>query len=176
MEREIARGRGSGVCDFGPNVEQVGGSADAKSRVCGHRRLEHGSEGCVTNNAGLRHREKDSDEPVKAPQRGPERRRIAFGDTCTVFDGSLWARMPRREAASRFQSSQKALGVGTEMERACGIMNEPLSRAVLAPDEDADIRVDKVLALRRQLGEGTYDIEERLDVIIERIIEDLGTV
>jgi hypothetical protein len=44
----------------------------------------------------------------------------------------------------------------------------------LAGDETAEIRVDKILDIRRQLGEGTYSIAERLDVVIERIIRDLS--
>ncbi len=49
-----------------------------------------------------------------------------------------------------------------------------LDSAVLLEDEPADIRVDKVLEIRRQLGEGTYSIEDRLDVVIDRIIADLS--
>ncbi len=49
-----------------------------------------------------------------------------------------------------------------------------LDSAVLLEDEPADIRVDKVLEIRRQLGEGTYSIEDRLDVVIGRIIADLS--
>jgi hypothetical protein len=37
-----------------------------------------------------------------------------------------------------------------------------------------EIRVDKVLDIRRQLGEGTYSIAERLDIVVERIIRDLA--
>ncbi len=62
------------------------------------------------------------------------------------------------------------------MEQLCGIGNTRLSAAALAPDEHPDIRVDKVLEIRRQLGEGTYSIEDRLDVVVDRILEDLGTV
>jgi hypothetical protein len=54
-----------------------------------------------------------------------------------------------------------------------GIRSRGSSSAGLAEDEPLDIRVDKVLEIRRQLGEGTYSIEERLDTVIERIIADL---
>jgi hypothetical protein len=60
------------------------------------------------------------------------------------------------------------------MERSCGIMNSRPSAAARAQGERPDIRVDKVLEIRRQLGEGTYRIEDRLDVVVERIMEDLG--
>ena len=41
---------------------------------------------------------------------------------------------------------------------------------------ESEIRVEKVLDIRRQLGEGTYSIADRLEVVIERIIEDLRDV
>ncbi len=62
------------------------------------------------------------------------------------------------------------------MERAYGITNARPCAAALAPDEPSDVRVDKILEIRRQLSEGTYSIEDRLDVVVERIIEDLKTV
>jgi len=45
--------------------------------------------------------------------------------------------------------------------------------AILTEDEHPEIRVDKVLEIRRQLGEGTYSIADRLDVVVEKIIEEL---
>jgi hypothetical protein len=62
------------------------------------------------------------------------------------------------------------------MIRSCCTKNTEPDSTVLVDDETTDIRVDKILEIRRQLGEGTYSIEERLDVVVERIIEDLGTV
>jgi hypothetical protein len=44
------------------------------------------------------------------------------------------------------------------------------------PADDEQIRVDRVLEIRRQLGEGTYSIADRLDVVVERIMEDLREV
>jgi hypothetical protein len=52
--------------------------------------------------------------------------------------------------------------------------NLSLGAAALAGDETPEIRVDKVLEIRRQLGEGTYSIAERLDFVVERIIRDLS--
>jgi hypothetical protein len=40
-------------------------------------------------------------------------------------------------------------------------------------DEVQEIRVDKILAIRRQLGEGRYCIADRLDVVVDRILEDI---
>jgi hypothetical protein len=36
-----------------------------------------------------------------------------------------------------------------------------------------EIRIDKILDIRRQLQEGTYSVAERLDVVIARIIDEL---
>jgi hypothetical protein len=44
---------------------------------------------------------------------------------------------------------------------------------VLAVDDEPEIRVEKVLDIRRQLGEGRYSIADRLDAVIDRIIEEL---
>lgn len=57
---------------------------------------------------------------------------------------------------------------------ACDTENLSPSAVALAGDETPEIRVDKVLDIRRQLGEGTYSITERLDVVVERIIRDLA--
>jgi anti-sigma28 factor (negative regulator of flagellin synthesis) len=59
------------------------------------------------------------------------------------------------------------------MEAACGRTNARRPAAALGPDKLPEIRVDKVLEIRRQLGEGTYSIEDRLDVVVDKIIEDL---
>ncbi len=60
------------------------------------------------------------------------------------------------------------------MTRSCCTKNTGPDCAVLMEDEATDIRVDKILEIRRQLGEGTYSIEDRLDVVVERIIADLS--
>jgi hypothetical protein len=57
---------------------------------------------------------------------------------------------------------------------ACDMEDLNPGAAALARDGTSEIRVDKVLGIRRQLGEGTYSIAERLDVVVERIIRDLS--
>jgi hypothetical protein len=57
---------------------------------------------------------------------------------------------------------------------ACDTENLSRGAVALARNELLDIRIDKVLDIRRQLGEGTYSIAERLDVVVERIIQDLS--
>ena len=34
-------------------------------------------------------------------------------------------------------------------------------------------RVAKILDVKRQLGEGCYDIEEKLGIVVDRLLEDL---
>ena len=60
------------------------------------------------------------------------------------------------------------------MERLCRSASAGSAAAVLADDEQPEVRVDKVLEIRRQLGEGTYSIADRLDVVVERILADLS--
>jgi len=38
-----------------------------------------------------------------------------------------------------------------------------------------EIRREKVLNLRREITEGRYDLAERLDVALDRVLEDLTT-
>ena len=52
-------------------------------------------------------------------------------------------------------------------------VERPESAATVLTDEQPEIRVDKVLEIRRQLREGKYSIAERLDVVVDRIIKDL---
>lgn len=43
----------------------------------------------------------------------------------------------------------------------------------LASDKTPEIRVEKILEVRRHLGEGTYSIADRLDLVVERILRHL---
>ena len=38
-----------------------------------------------------------------------------------------------------------------------------------------EVRREKVLSVRRQLTEGKYDLNERLDVVLDKVLEDLIT-
>ncbi len=53
-------------------------------------------------------------------------------------------------------------------EHACGGV------AVLVADEPEEIRVDKVLAIRRELGEGRYRIADRLDTVVDKLLDLFG--
>jgi hypothetical protein len=41
-------------------------------------------------------------------------------------------------------------------------------------DEEPEIRVEKILDIRRQLGEGRYSLEDRLDIVIDRILAEFA--
>ncbi|MBN2133249.1 MAG: hypothetical protein JW741_27365 [Sedimentisphaerales bacterium] len=45
--------------------------------------------------------------------------------------------------------------------------------AVLIGEERPEVRIDKILDIRRQLGEGRYSITERLDVVVDRLLDVL---
>jgi hypothetical protein len=40
-------------------------------------------------------------------------------------------------------------------------------------NDEPDVRLDKILDIRRQLGEGRYNIKTRLDFVIGRILAEL---
>ena len=39
--------------------------------------------------------------------------------------------------------------------------------------DKSEIRVEKILSVRRQLGEGRYYVADTLDVVVDRILEEL---
>jgi anti-sigma28 factor (negative regulator of flagellin synthesis) len=55
---------------------------------------------------------------------------------------------------------------------ACSDIHEACSPAAVAGQEPS-FRVEKVLDIKRQLAEGRYDIAEKLDVVVDRLLEDL---
>jgi hypothetical protein len=51
-------------------------------------------------------------------------------------------------------------------------------RSITAPamhllDTLAPSRRDKVLLVRRQIAEGTYDLDQRMDAVLDRLLQDL---
>lgn len=38
---------------------------------------------------------------------------------------------------------------------------------------EQEIRIDKILSVRRQLGEGRYYVYEKLDIVVDRFLEEL---
>jgi anti-sigma28 factor (negative regulator of flagellin synthesis) len=60
-----------------------------------------------------------------------------------------------------------------------GLMDRILENINATPQEEVwnkdappvDIRRDKVLDIRRRIAEGTYEVADRLDSVIERVLE-----
>ncbi len=49
----------------------------------------------------------------------------------------------------------------------------PAGEAATTRQRPPQFRVRKILDVKRQLGEGRYDLEEKLDVVAGRLLEDL---
>lgn len=53
------------------------------------------------------------------------------------------------------------------------IHNTPIGQVLKKIASLPEIRREKVLTLRRQITEGRYDLAERLDLALDRVLEDL---
>ena len=58
------------------------------------------------------------------------------------------------------------------MDSAMCIENQTGGSAAVGQQEP-QFRVEKVLDIKRQLAEGRYEIEEKLDIVVDRLLEDL---
>jgi hypothetical protein len=75
-------------------------------------------------------------------------------------------------------SMDKDLGVEQDlvMERILeNIHNTPIGQVLKKIASLPGVRKEKVLGVRQQLTEGKYDLSERLDVALEKVLEDLET-
>lgn len=59
------------------------------------------------------------------------------------------------------------------MNSIASVDNLELGHVVAAAQHAPEIRVERVLMIRRQLGEGRYRVAEKLNVVVDRILEDL---
>ena len=83
-------------------------------------------------------------------------------------------REPARVAARGVEAEQNSDGIVMNLSSSsCPAKLRP-DLMIPTEEEQPEVRVEKVLEIRRQLGEGTYSITDRLDAVIERIINDLG--
>jgi len=55
------------------------------------------------------------------------------------------------------------------------IHNTPIGQVLKKIASLPGVRKEKVLDVRQQLTEGNYDLSERLDVALEKVLEDLET-
>ncbi len=53
------------------------------------------------------------------------------------------------------------------------IHTTPIGQVLKRIGELPEIRKGKVMSLRRRLDEGRYDVEDRLDAVLDRVLEDL---
>ena len=91
--------------------------------------------------------------------------------------------MPNADANRRFQDGdERAATVGENL--ACdkdlvmeqileNINTTPIGQVLKAIASLPEVRREKVLKVRRQLTEGKYDLNERLDVALDRVLEEL---
>ena len=73
------------------------------------------------------------------------------------------------EAAQAATASAPQQGVG-EVHDAVTLSTE----AVRAAESGADIRMDKVAALRAAIADGSYETPEKLDIALDRLLERLA--
>ena len=76
------------------------------------------------------------------------------------------------------ESIDKDLGADQDlvMERILeNIHNTPIGQVLKKIASLPGVRKEKVLGVRQQLTEGKYDLSERLDVALEKVLEDLET-
>ena len=55
------------------------------------------------------------------------------------------------------------------------IHTTPIGQVLKRIGDLPDVRQSKVLNVRRRLDEGDYDVDDRLDAAIDRVLEDLTT-
>ena len=53
------------------------------------------------------------------------------------------------------------------------IHTTPIGQVLKRIGELPEIRRGKVMTLRRRLDEGSYDVDDRLDAVLDRVLEDL---
>lgn len=93
--------------------------------------------------------------------------------------------MPTFDLNNRFQTQKHQSGNGLEglapnadlmMEQILeNIHATPIGQVLRRIASLPEVRQEKILNVRRQLTEGRYDLNERLDLAIEKVLENLST-
>jgi hypothetical protein len=93
--------------------------------------------------------------------------------------------MPDFDSSSRFESQKRRTSRSEEslaadddliMEQILeNITTTPIGQVLRKIASLPEVRQEKVLDVRRQLTEGKYDLNERLDVALDRFLEHLTT-
>jgi hypothetical protein len=93
--------------------------------------------------------------------------------------------MPSFDSKSRFEDQNRQLNSANEnlvaeqdllMEQILENINTtPIGQVLKKIASLPEVRKEKVLDLRQQLSKGKYRLNERLDVALDRVLEDLTT-
>jgi hypothetical protein len=91
--------------------------------------------------------------------------------------------MPEFDYKSKFDNENRQMGPAVEgltadtdlvMEQILDNINTtPIGQVLRKIASLPEVRKDKVLDVRRQLTEGKYDLDERLDVALDKVLEYL---
>ena len=88
--------------------------------------------------------------------------------------------MPKFDCDSRFEGQNRQMDAASDkdliMEQILeNIHTTPIGQMLKKIASLPEVRREKILDVRRQLTEGKYDMNERLDVALEKVLEDLST-
>ena len=104
---------------------------------------------------------------------------FACSSLCKVIsmpNFSLNGRFEGRNPESGSVNENPALNEDLLMEQILeNINNTPIGQVLKKIASLPEIRKEKVLDVRRQLTKGEYDLNERLDVALEKVLDDLVT-
>ena len=97
--------------------------------------------------------------------------RVAIMSDC-VWDGFLEDFDQSTEPVNESLAGNEDLIMEQILEN---INNTPIGQELKRIASLREVRKEKVLDVRRQLTEGKYDLNERLDVALDKVLEDLTT-
>ena len=93
--------------------------------------------------------------------------------------------MPDFNSKSRFNHLNSQINTGTDssiqdsdetMEQILeSLNNTPIGKVLKKIASLPEIRKDKVIDVRQQLTDGKYNLNERLDIALDKVLEDLTT-
>jgi len=91
--------------------------------------------------------------------------------------------MPDFDSNSRFERQNRRLSpIGVKLAPNKDLMmeqilenlnNTPIGQVLQKIASLPEVRKDKILNVRRQLTDGKYDLNERLDIALDKVLEDL---
>ena len=96
-----------------------------------------------------------------------------------------WVKMPELQSSDQFDSSdwQGDCSINRSGQEPDALMEDilenisatPIGRVLKRIASLPEVRKGKVLNLRRQITEGTYDAGDHLDAALDRVLEDFTT-